>query len=56
MRDFGFYEKFGYKLRLHDVTTKKNSEMQTFVKLEDFKKNNRSSVYHQHCNTREKPS
>ena len=38
MRDFGFYEKFGYKLGLHDVTTKKNSEMQTFVKLEDFKK------------------
>ena len=23
MRDFGFYEKFGYKLGLHDVTTKK---------------------------------
>ena len=38
MRDFGFYEKFGYKLGLHYVTTKKNSEMQTFVKLEDFKK------------------
>ena len=40
MRDFGFYEKFGYKPGLHDVTTKKNSEMQTFVKLEDFKKKN----------------